>query len=132
MLNNVAWLWLWQLDHQAAILDSAALQAVVALWTARERVRVDLGGCLTAAPMVVVRRAFLAWALGLISSRGAIGFDEGRQALSCCSSSAIRCCAAASCSTAWTSCACAWASSVRNAWFSARSRARSWSRSMPT
>ena len=81
MLNNLDWLWLWQLDHLATIIDAATLQALVAVGTARERVRFDLGGSLTAAPMVMVRRAFLAWALGC-SGRRAIGFDEGRPVLS--------------------------------------------------
>jgi hypothetical protein len=81
MLNNLDWLWLWQLDHLAAIIDATPLQALVAVGTARECVRFDLGGSLTAAPMVMVRRAFLAWALGF-SGRGAIGFDEGRRVLS--------------------------------------------------
>jgi len=67
----------WQLDHLAPVVNAGALQAIVALWAARECVRFAAGGRFTSPPAIVVRRALLARALGF-GGRGAIGFDERR------------------------------------------------------
>src|SRR5262249_50329627 len=75
MLDDLDRLGRRQLDQLAAIVDSVALQGVVAVRAALKRVGFDSSRYFTATPMVVLRRALLAWALGFRGC-GAIGLDE--------------------------------------------------------